>query len=173
MKRIILLVSFLTIFTACGPAKRLERILRRHPELATVDTIQFQDTTQTPGRPFEFAEFDIYDPGNSGLKPPPFNDAYTPGSIYPAIGDRSVILEDSNVKIRITPVRNAQGIIINRLKVTGEVKPQTFIDKHTFTVEKTKVYKKTVTDLVIDTAKWVLGAFCLLMLFLIFRKLIP
>jgi hypothetical protein len=48
MKKLIFF-SILILFTACSPAKRLNRLLRENPELVKSDTIRINDTIALPG----------------------------------------------------------------------------------------------------------------------------
>ena len=41
--------SFLILLTSCSPAKRLENLVQRHPELKVADTLILRDTLITPG----------------------------------------------------------------------------------------------------------------------------
>lgn len=48
MKQAILLL-FATLILSCSPQKRLNRLIEKHPELVTHDTITVQDTVVLPG----------------------------------------------------------------------------------------------------------------------------
>lgn len=42
-----LLFAAMVVFSACTPQQRLNRLVKKHPELVKVDTIKFTDTTFT------------------------------------------------------------------------------------------------------------------------------
>ena len=48
MKKITLILITLFLFAACGPTKRLERLLNRNPQLTAIDTITIHHETITP-----------------------------------------------------------------------------------------------------------------------------
>ena len=44
MKRLIYILLLITLIISCTPQRRLERLLRKHPELTSVDSITIHDT---------------------------------------------------------------------------------------------------------------------------------
>ena len=49
MKPMLLLLLISLMMAACSPSRRLERLLRKHPELKSYDTIILRDTIPVPG----------------------------------------------------------------------------------------------------------------------------
>jgi hypothetical protein len=44
MKRLIYILLLITLIISCTPQRRLERLLRKHPELTSIDSITIHDT---------------------------------------------------------------------------------------------------------------------------------
>lgn len=44
MKRLIYIIALITLIISCTPQRRLERLLRKHPELTSIDSITIHDT---------------------------------------------------------------------------------------------------------------------------------
>lgn len=44
MKRLIYIIVLITLIISCTPQRRLERLLRKHPELTSIDSITIHDT---------------------------------------------------------------------------------------------------------------------------------
>lgn len=44
MKRLIYIIALIALVISCTPQRRLERLLRKHPELTSIDSITIHDT---------------------------------------------------------------------------------------------------------------------------------
>ncbi len=44
MKKLIYIIAVITLIISCTPQRRLERLLRKHPELTSIDSIIIHDT---------------------------------------------------------------------------------------------------------------------------------
>jgi hypothetical protein len=44
MKRLLYIIALITLVISCTPQRRLERLLRKHPELTSIDSITIHDT---------------------------------------------------------------------------------------------------------------------------------
>lgn len=122
MLKKLVVFTMLCAMLACSPQQRLNRLLRKHPELAKIDSVTIQDTFYLTGTKGDTVY--LYNPESDKadtfwLKDPRFETSViiTPnknkkahkGKGFDTIAIKTVIPDDTLVKKVIVPVLNVQA----------------------------------------------------------------
>lgn len=127
-----IIISFV-LLTACSPQRRLERLVRRHPELKTTDTISIRDTVCVPGETLDTVIMGsaILDAGCMMSDP--------------------VHLEKGRLQILLRKVHDT-------LYIRGKCKPDTVVIRRNIPVEKIRIIRPDNRSALIGKIPWIVAA---------------
>lgn len=165
IKKLLAILAFAGLITSCSPAKKLNRLLSRHPELVATDTIRIKLDTFTREIPFKFPDREDFFTDKHPLSLD--TGFYFPADFY----QDTTILENDNIMIRLVRKKRVGDILGTGLEVSGTIKPQKVTIEKAQVVEKIKLVKQDWIDRYGIYLKYIIVAFILLMLYLILKKI--